>query len=332
MEIILPVLVFIFAIYVLTAGRRAAHEPSLSSGSRGAWAVDFHRGRRPVGDVDLEDLKHSYSQFAAEREGRRLDRAPYEGPRVAYLHRAARAVLSLHVVMRDDGQEDRFTQVAYGVPPGWRHRIEIGPATIEEPPDSPVPGLVRVSTGENDFDHLASRTVRQQVPDAPATGTGEEAQLALQDHLLSALVEKAKFYFEWQHNPLQLMDSFSLKIKNYHPKNLKPLYGFYQTLSGIYRYKYGNNQLEFLWDGRSHFEKYQELWAEAFDQWTDEFQKREQFIQAVLDLTVFLPDNRQAHLAENRMNFVMLRFFSQQDGFPELKLRKTGGVVDMKVS
>jgi hypothetical protein len=153
----------------------------------------------------------------------------------------------------------------------------------------------------------------------------EEAQLSLQDDLLTVLVQKSKEHFELIHNPLHLMDSFSQKIKDHKPRNLKPLYGFYQTLAGIYRYKFGDSQLEFLWSGESHFEKYQSDWGQTFGQWTDAFLQREQFIQAVLDLTVFLPENRHAHLAENRMNYVMLHFF-------ELKIHKNRGIVEMKVA
>jgi hypothetical protein len=153
----------------------------------------------------------------------------------------------------------------------------------------------------------------------------EDAQLSLQDPLLFSLVEKSKVQYQLQHNPLLLMDAFSLKIKNHKVLTCKPLGSFYQSLAGIFRYKYGDNQLEFLWDGTSHFEKYKRDWSDAFEQWTDEFLRREQFIQAVLDLTVFLPENRHAQLAENRMNFVMLQYFSQKDGFPALKItrRKT---------
>ncbi len=160
----------------------------------------------------------------------------------------------------------------------------------------------------------------------------EEAQLALQDSLLSSLVERARNHYELEHNPLNVMDSFSLKIKNYRPKNLKPLQPFYQTLAGIYRFKHGDNQLEFLWDGKTHGEAYRQNWSRAFEEWTDEFRQREQFTQAVLDLTVFLPENRHAHLAENRMNYVMLQFFSQKDGYPDLKIRRTRGILEMKVA
>jgi len=49
----------------------------------------------------------------------------------------------------------------------------------------------------------------------------------------------------------------------------------------------------------------------------------------VLDLTVFLPENRNAQLAENRMHFVMLRYFTAQQGFPQLKFHRKRGVVEM---
>jgi hypothetical protein len=153
----------------------------------------------------------------------------------------------------------------------------------------------------------------------------EEAQLSLRDSLLLALIGKVKIAYQQKNNPLQLEDAFSLRIKTYRPKNLKPLHGFYHTLAGIYRFKFGQSQLEFLWDGQSHYEKYQRDWTAIFNQWTSEFCYHEQFAQAVLDLSVFLPDNRNAQLAENRMNFVMLQFF-------DLKIHKSRGIVEMKVA
>lgn len=152
----------------------------------------------------------------------------------------------------------------------------------------------------------------------------EEAQLTLQDELLTALIQKARSQYEIQHNPLGIRDSFSTRILEYKPRSLKPLYSFYQTLAGIYRYRYGSNQLEFLWDGKSHVDEYRKQWASAFDAWMETLLKKHQFLQAVLDLSVFLSENRHAHLAENRMNYVMLDFFSEQEGFPELKIRKSG--------
>jgi len=153
----------------------------------------------------------------------------------------------------------------------------------------------------------------------------EEAQLALQDTLLSHLIDQVKSEFEQRTNPLGLLDDFSSKIRNYNCQNLKPLYNFYQNIAAVYRFKYSDNQLEFVWDGRDHQQKYKTEWCATFNDWISEFCRQELFVQAVLDLTVFLPDNRHAHLAENRMNNFMLRQF-------EVKIHKTKGLVAMKVA
>ena len=153
----------------------------------------------------------------------------------------------------------------------------------------------------------------------------EEAQFALQDALLTQLIETVKGQYELRHNPLGIIDSFSERIRQYQPKNVKPLHTFYQNLAGVYRYKFGDSQLEFVWDGRDHFEKYKVDWSETFSRWTSEFCQQELFINAVLDLSVFLPDNRHADLAENKMNHFILKQF-------ELKIHKSRGIVKMKVA
>lgn len=153
----------------------------------------------------------------------------------------------------------------------------------------------------------------------------EEAQLSVQDLLLRQLVEKVKKEYMIRHNPLGLMDTLSQKIADYKPRQLKQLYPFYQNISGIYRYKYGDNQLEFLWDGSDHQEKYREEWSTAFTQWTSAFCEQHLFLFAVMDLTVFLPMNRKAYLAENKMNSFITQFF-------ELKIHKNRGIVEMNVA
>ena len=159
----------------------------------------------------------------------------------------------------------------------------------------------------------------------------EEAQLALQGELLIQLINVVKVQYERRHNPLGIVDSFSERIQQYTPKNVKPLHTFYQTLAGVYRYKFGDTQLEFVWDGRDHFEKYKVDWSETFTKWTSEFCHQELFINAVLDLSVFMtalesePGNLETPLAENRMNHFILKQF-------ELKIHKSRGIVKMKVA
>jgi hypothetical protein len=150
----------------------------------------------------------------------------------------------------------------------------------------------------------------------------EEAQLLLQDTLLSSLIESVKAQYELLYNPLGIPDALTLKIRGYKPGNVKPLSGFYQNLAGIYRYKFGDNQLEFIWDGVDHPERYKEEWTGFFQKQVQNFCKSELFIRAVLDLTVFLPDNRNAQLAENRMNHFMLEAF-------EVRIHKARGIVQV---
>ena len=153
----------------------------------------------------------------------------------------------------------------------------------------------------------------------------EEAQLSLQDELLTQLVELVKKAFADKINPLGLLDDFGMKISDYRAHNLKPLHNFYLNISGVYRFKNNDNQLEFVWDGRDHRQKYREEWKGVFLNWVNEFCRQELFVQAVLDLTVFLPENRHADLAENRMNNFMLRQFG-------VKFHKSKGLVAMKVA
>ncbi len=153
----------------------------------------------------------------------------------------------------------------------------------------------------------------------------EETQLRVQDTLLLDLIGMAKRSYLVINNPLLIMDAFSQKIEDYEPHDLTPLHCFYQNLAGVYRYKFGENQLDFLWDGKDHSEKYEEDWSKAFRALTGQFCRHPQFVQAVLDVTVFQPENRHVHLAESRMNAVMLNLF-------ELKIHKSKGIVAMKMA
>ncbi len=139
----------------------------------------------------------------------------------------------------------------------------------------------------------------------------EEAQLALQDDLLITLINSVKAEYEMRNNPLGICDTFIERVRRYTPIDLEPLHNFYQTLAGVYRYKFGDSQLEFNWDGIPHSEKYKSEWSDFFNKQIQVFCKNDLFIKAILDLTVF---HNYSQLAENRMNNFMLQTF-------EVKLR-----------
>jgi hypothetical protein len=153
----------------------------------------------------------------------------------------------------------------------------------------------------------------------------EKSQLELQHTLLTEMIETVKRHYQLQNNPLGLEDEFSIKITTYKAHDLSELNSFYQLLAGVYRFKYGDSQLEFLWDGADHFEKYKNDWSNIFRRWISELCTKEQFVQAVFDLTVFRSNTEQPQLAESRMSFAMLNFF-------ELKVHKSKGLIRMKVA
>ena len=91
-----------------------------------------------------------------------------------------------------------------------------------------------------------------------------QAQTSLEEQLIDRMIFELKRSYTFLYNPLQLMDHTYAKILDTFefPKDRVRL--IYRQLCGIYRYRHGDNQLELLFDGRTHFEKFQEDWSEAF--------------------------------------------------------------------
>lgn len=153
----------------------------------------------------------------------------------------------------------------------------------------------------------------------------KEAQVATEKELLNRLVEEVRFSYLQYCNPLGLEDDTVLKIKNYNKFNTTRLEEFYEHLAGIYRFKFGSNQLELLFDGKDHFEKYQEDWSEIFIEWIRGFCREENFLKAILEVTIFYPEGRKALLAGNRLK----TYISQQ---LYIKVYKYKGIVPLKIS
>lgn len=147
----------------------------------------------------------------------------------------------------------------------------------------------------------------------------KEAQEAVREVLLQQMVSRVKEIYLIQNNPLGLVDDTVATIqKTVHPRT-KNLNDFYHILAGIYRYKHGTNQLELLFDGLSHFDKYKLQWAQAFEEWYLLFCRKPTFIRAVLEVTVFYPKDRKGQLAEARMRAFLSQHF-------ELRIHKRHGI------
>ena len=84
----------------------------------------------------------------------------------------------------------------------------------------------------------------------------KEAQLKTQDKLILELYNKTVDNYKIHFNPLGIVDSTVKEILQFRLESTATLEGIYENLSAIYRYKFGNAQLEIIWDGRSHLDTY----------------------------------------------------------------------------
>ncbi|GAA0892461.1 hypothetical protein GCM10009122_21400 [Fulvivirga kasyanovii] len=153
----------------------------------------------------------------------------------------------------------------------------------------------------------------------------EQAQLDQEERLIVYLIDFAKKFYLDQFNPLGLEDDTVKQIKAHNTEYTDRLVEFYRNLAGVYRYKHGNNQLEFLFDGKDHYDKYTVDWVATYEEWLVDFCLRPNFLKAVLELTVFYPEGRKAELAESRMKAFIHQHF-------ELKIYKYKGIVKMKIA
>ena len=83
--------------------------------------------------------------------------------------------------------------------------------------------------------------------------------------------------------------------------------------------------LFFLFDGRDDSRKYQEEWSIMFKRWIKEFCKHENFTRAVLELTVFYPDDYTPQMAGMRLSAFITKFF-------EVKIDPQKGIIKKSVA
>ena len=149
----------------------------------------------------------------------------------------------------------------------------------------------------------------------------EEAQLSLEPTLLQYLVDFVKVEYLLRSNPLGMMDDTAMKIQEHTTADFRHLHEFYVNLMGVFRFEYyGDNQLEFIFEGKDAFRKYQEEWSCQFRQWTKGFCKYHNFLRAVLDLTVFYPIDSPVLMVDGRMNAFIHQYF-------EVKIDSRKGII-----
>jgi hypothetical protein len=149
----------------------------------------------------------------------------------------------------------------------------------------------------------------------------EKAQLSLEAPLLQYLVDFVKVEYLLRCNPLGVLDEMVIKIQQHNNADFRHLHEFYINLMGLFRYKYyGDNQLQFIFEGKDDLHKYQEEWITHYKSWVKEFCKYQNFLRAVLDLTVFYPVDSPVLMVDNRMNAFITQHF-------EVRIHPQKGIV-----
>ena len=152
----------------------------------------------------------------------------------------------------------------------------------------------------------------------------KQAQQDLRLELQATLVDKIKQGYYTHYNSLRLSDDTTERIEAFQPAHLSPFDDLYDVLCGFFRYKAGDNQLEILFDGRSHYEMYLADWKAAFLADIDQLCTRQNFIIAGLELSVYYNPEKRSDLAQNRMRLCIFNHFG-------LKLYKYKGIQKFEV-
>lgn len=145
------------------------------------------------------------------------------------------------------------------------------------------------------------------------------SQQSLFNFLAGYLVKVAIDQYKVLFNPLGLVDDTFQKILDYQFENTEVLREVYENLSVMYRYKHGDNQLEIIWDGTTHEEKYAADWTDTFEHWIKELTNNQFFTKAVLQLTVFNDKKSNTFFIQNSVKGMINDYF-------EVKILKRNGV------
>ena len=150
----------------------------------------------------------------------------------------------------------------------------------------------------------------------------KESQFVLKEQLVFWTVNYAKKFYRQNHNPLGLVDDTVSQIEQAKFTEYHLLETFYSKLASVYRYKHGETQLEMLFDGATHYEKYKADWINTYKKWVNELFAEWLSLRAILEITVFRkPDDHQLHLIDLRLQTYIEDYF-------EVRLYVYKGIVD----
>ncbi len=152
-----------------------------------------------------------------------------------------------------------------------------------------------------------------------------QAQSLQEDQLMELMVFELKKSYTQLYNPLMLMDETFEKILDTHKYPKDRLQLIYRQLCGIYRFRNGDNQLELLFDGRTHIDKFKEDWSAELIRWCQELGRHEQYVKTMLRMTILFDSESRAEWSENHCKAFINQYF-------DLKIVKRKGELKLKIA
>ena len=95
----------------------------------------------------------------------------------------------------------------------------------------------------------------------------KSVQAFSKESLLNEWLKEILQAYNLQHNPMGLEDDFMIELKQKISAGKVLLEDNYDILAAIYRHDHADNQLEIMWDGRTHMEAYDADWKEMYAKW-----------------------------------------------------------------
>lgn len=120
-------------------------------------------------------------------------------------------------------------------------------------------------------------------------------------------------------NPIGIIDDTTRQIQTHRLEDTSVLEGIYENLAAIYRYQYGDTQLEIIWDGKSHFDKFTEDWSTLYKDWLTALLSNRTFVKGILQMTVFNEEGKNTFFIENSLKAIINEYF-------DLKILSRNGV------
>lgn len=135
----------------------------------------------------------------------------------------------------------------------------------------------------------------------------KEVQADIKEKLLEVASSKAFENFQLRENPMGLIDGFISDLSGSTDIRYSFFSDGYDLLTHIYRLYYGQIQLEFLWDGRSHYEYYELEWTKKFIEWQDALASEKDYCRLILK-GAFLKDSPSNFLSESLERIILKHF------------------------